>query len=465
MTTTRHRPKKYTLTALAGAVLTLTKQTESDFTIMSNGSPVTSVTVGSTSSTSPESVAITIESTASPYANAVITCEYNPKSIWNNQSSSQCDICFNLKHPDKNYWTIMGHASQGDNRSIFPSSANESTPVVEVQVPTEQNPSTPASQQPVLDPNMVYLLDVAGNSVVFRGNSPLGADTTSNPNQLIDFTKFIAALNEAFEKETNLSLPSGGYEICVIALLSRQSEDGILTPEIQSFGGTTGDLGESWYPSPSSPGYPIPGTSITGRMCQWNVNPAGTKHGTYVQMAASLAQNLCNWIYRGLDGSGNISTPRLFYFHCASGHDRTGMMCASYLNQKTVIFNQSSGVPFNNDDLTENFIAGTTLNKLPTGYTGGQYVRDCYNVGTDDLNQDKSRCFLISGSYNQTVAWVAEKLSGVSGLTISDTALSGDPKIPGEAGNIAYVESVNPPWNTADMQNNSLIDPKGMVGK
>ena len=454
--------QKYTIKTDAGIKVILTKQDDTDYTIILEGNAVPSVTVGSISSTSPQSLTIEIASNASAYSNAIMSCQYAPISAWNNQDSSQCNLCFNLTDPGGNsYWSITGVETQGDNLSIFPSSQPGASETVEITVPTKQNPNTHPSPQPVLDPNMVFLLDIAGNSLVFRGNSPLGEKTSENPQQNIDFPKFIAALDSAFHKATGLHLPAdGGYEICIIALLSQTGEDDILIPEIASFGGTKEQLSQSWYPSVSNIPYPIPAlTNVTGRMCQWNVNPAGTKNGNYVNMVSQLATEMNNWIYKGLGGiESDISKPRIFYIHCASGHDRTGMMCTSYLTQKKILFKDfKSGDVFSNQDLTETFIMGTTLNKIP--YRNGQYAPDCYDIHKpNQKNPNKSRCFLISGAYNQTVAWAADKLSGnpESSLSLSADALSGDPLIKKYAHSHAYVET-DYPWTDETASKQSLL--------
>lgn len=450
--------QQYILKADKGAKVTLTKQDDTDYIIEHGGNEVESVTVGSTDSQSPESAAINIKSNASAYSNAVIRCSYPEIQKWQNQDTSQCNICFNLTNPGgDSYWSITGEESQGDNLSIFPDSHPGTSETVEVAIPTQENSSTPASPQPVLDPNMVFLLDIAGNSLVFRGNAPLGAKTNDNPDQNIDFPKFIKALDNAFYKETGLHLPDGGYEICIIALLSRQGEDGILIPEIESFGGTKGQISEDWYPSVSNDPYPIPNlTNITGRMCQWDVNPAGQKNGKYVDMAKNLATKMNHWIYDGLGGDDTgMKKPRIFYIHCASGHDRTGMMCASYLTQKKMLFKSfKNGTSFSDEDLTETFMMGTTLNKLP--YSGGQYVPNCYDIDNKTKeNKDKSRCFLISGAYDQTVTWVADSLSG-STLSLSEDALSGDPKNSKYSGKKAYVETYYP-WTHDTVSDQNLF--------
>lgn len=434
--------QKYTLQADEGAQIILTKQEDTDYVLInSNDEQVDSVTVGSTTSISPQSIVVKIESNTSAYSNAVVTCNYSSLSRWENQSQSQCEICFNLTGDGGNsYWSITGESSQGDNETIFPHPGTTLT--IEVGIPTQQNPQTPPSQQPVLDPNMVFLLDVAGNSVFFRGNAPLGAQAPANPNQYIDFPTFVTALNSSFTKATGLTLPDGGYEICVIALLSQDSESGILSPEVESFGGKIENLSHAWYPAPSSPAYSIPTlNNISGRICQWNINPAGTPDGKYVAEAKKLAAAMNDWIYSGIGGDNGINTPRIFYIHCASGHDRTGMMCASYLAQKKVLFNRyQNGEYFTNDDLTETYIMGTTLNKIP--YQGGQYAQNCYDLNkSTQLDPSRSRCFLISGSYDQTVCWVADVLTNNPSNTfsLSQDAISGDPIHKYPNGN-AYVE-------------------------
>ena len=440
--------QQYTLTAKAGTKIILTKQDDTNYIIIQNGKEVESVTIGLTTSTSAESTTITIKSKTSAYSNAVISCEYAAIPNWSNQDKSQCNICFNLTDTGS-YWSITGETSQGDNLSIF-STNHPMTQTVEVQIPTLKNSQTEASPQPVLDPNMVFLLDTVGDNLFFRGNAPLGAQKEGDPNQNIDFPKFVAALDSALHKAKGLHLPDSGYEICIIALLSQGGEDGILIPEIESFGGTKAQLSEDWYPSAQNVAYSIPSlTNVTGRMCQWNINPAGTKNGIYVKMAQQLAVKMNIWINNGIGNIDANNTKRIFYIHCASGHDRTGMMSASYLAQKKVSLNDfSNGESFTDTDLTETYIMGTTLNKIP--YSGGQYKPNCYDINNHNIeNPYKSRCFLISGAYDQTVSWVAEQLSGnpSSKLSLSEDALSGDPKYK-YTNDKAYVETAYP-WTNS----------------
>ena len=443
----------YTLTAEIGVQVILSKQNDTQFEFVVDGNVMTSVTVGIVGSTASSSIEVKVRSNDSAYANSIITCNY-PKV--KNDKTSQCDLCFNLTNPGgDSYWSITGGVSQGDNPTIYKNSTPGGTATVEVQIPTKANSNVKPSPQPVLDPEMVFLLDKTDDALFFRGNAPLGAKTKDNPNQNIDFTTFQTALSAAYKIATGATMPTENYELFVIALLS-PGENAILIPEIESFGGSASSLSEKWYPAGEN-GYPIPGLKkVTGRMCQWNLNPAGTSDGKYVKMAQSLATKLNEWVYTDpikpeicATESTMTKSPtikRIFYIHCSSGHDRTGLMACSYLNQKKIVFSQyANKTTFGDEDLTASYIMGTTLNKIK--YTGGHYAKNCYDV--NDKTQEsatRSRCFLISTAYDKTVQWTAEQLVAAAtgktapSLSIGTNALSGDSNYPSEPQTKTYVE-------------------------
>lgn len=442
----------YTLQVDPGAKVTLAKQNDTDFEIVVLDSPVPSTTVDASNSASPVFQSITIRSNSSAYANSFITCEFAANSF--GDTSSQCNLCFNLTNPGgDSLWSITGTTSQGDNQSIFKDINNAGVnKTVEVQVATAKNPSVNPSQAPVLDPNMVFLLDKTDDAMLFRGNAPLGEyKKDSNPIQLIDFPIFKTALEDAYKKATSEEMPSQNYELCVVALLS-PSNGNILSPEYQSFGGeyNSDNNNQDWYPALNSDPANITSLGYTGRICQWNINPAGTSDGPYVTMVQQLAEDLGNWVKSGLtDSTGNpdknAATKRIIYIHCSSGHDRTGMASSTYVaNKKIVDSNFANGSTFEIADLVASYLMGTTLNHIP--YQGGHYKQTVYNVDTKTMNANKSRCFLISTSYDQTVSWVADEMAKAAGtsspafdLTGTD-AVSGDSNYKGEGEKDAYVE-------------------------
>lgn len=406
--------------------------------VMNGQPPASSITISATSgSGQPTTQAITVQSSSTSYIQANIICTYPLGASKNNPTAttSDCTMCFNLGDPGGDYWTIMGTSEQGDNTSIFAAANSGSTPIVEIQIPTAVNPSVPPSNAPVLDPNMVFLLDMVtysgATNMIFRGNSPLAANTPSNPEQLINFPNFIQTLLTTYNKQVSDPKPVVEYfELDVIALLG-PGEKFILNPEFQSFGIKYDPItSQQWYPPLNNPGVKI-NNEVTGRICRWDIEPA-----TIPQIPndpnTALAVKLAQTIYSLINTPTDSGVPRLIYIHCDSGHDRTGLMSTLYLVEKLIKSNSLSQ-PFSNADLEAAFINGTTLNYLPDGYSGGDYVQKCYNVGTTTFNPKKSRCFLISDSYNYSVIWGAEVLAfgntpSKPPLTLTTTALTGDPQ-------------------------------------
>lgn len=443
---------KYTLQVAAGVKVVLSPQNGANFTITVEGSTSsqTSLTVGSKDSQQSVSQSFTIQGQA--YEGAVLTCSYDAQSSFGGQDQSTCEIYFNLGTPSSS-WSVTGTPTQGDNTTIISSSDPGTNNTIKVQKPTTKNPPYPVSINDVLDPQMVFLLDKTDDTLIFRGNAPLGEATQTNPTQKIDFDKFQDALSAAYKKQTEDDFPVTSYDLFIVALLG--PGDPVLPPEINSFGGTVSDLSEDWYPAAANPAFPITlsnGGELSGRMCQWNLNPAGptSKDGVNVQMGVTLATKLNNWMYNNpipssTSKSDTSGIKRVIYIHCDSGHDRTGMMCVSYLNQKKLLFSKfASGSSFSSTDLSHSYIAGTTLNKIT--YSGGHYAQNCFLLNSKTTpSSNKSRCFLISSSYDQTAVWIAEQLVKAKNggtaptLAIDNDAQSGNVNYTKDAGKSAYV--------------------------
>jgi hypothetical protein len=121
-------------------------------------------------------------------------------------------------------------------------------------------------------------------------------------------------------------------------------------------------------------------------------------------------------------------------------------MSTLYLVEKMLKTSKSRHL-FDNDDLEQAFIMGTTLNYLPpNGYSGGDYVQNCYNIGTSTPSVIMSRCFPNSDVYNKSIVWAAESLVSNPNLALDKKAL--DRNIPGSSTPPphAYVEPIYP-WN------------------
>lgn len=323
--------------------------------------------------------------------------------------------------------------------------------VEKVQAEVANHTLVQPSNKSILDPEMVFLLDEVNGNLIFRGNSPLTAKTETNPDQLIDFSALQAAMAVAYEKKMDSHFPyqDTTYELCVVALVGEG--DGILSSEVQSFGGQDSDLSREWYPSLKNGGYPIniDGNEIKARITQWNIGlaePIPTDPN--LLMGTELAKKLNTWVNVGLTDSKNEdpvdkTIKRVIYMHCANGHDRTGLMCNSYLNQKVI--EASGAYMFNKDDVTTNYILGTTLNKVP--YSGGPYAKDCYDLDcngepTSQESGEKSRCFLTSPKYDDTVLKIADSLAGkpLGTFSLGVNAVSGNANYPNQQGKKVYVD-------------------------
>ena len=387
--------KQYTLTVDSGvSSAEISLQQYSTATMKnSNGEKVTSIKATPANN----NVVFTVE--GADYVNAVTnsTCTYQ-----STETTSQCNICFILKEDASFVWQATGKTGQGDNPTMFPdgtgsNTTEHKTATVTVQTITEANPNVPPSSAQVLRASQVFLVDwdVTNKNILVRGNSPLGAETSGG--QTIDFKNLQDAIVSACEAASGPTLGDlGDYVLHDIALLSA-AEEYIWANEYFSFTGNTGtpnSAKETWFPSTPTPLRGITSCAPTGQMGRWNVEPVDTTNGGPEPLAlVNLVELLKSKMNEPSTGGYNV-----YYIHCASGHDRTGMVASTYLAYKSLTSSDSQGSVSSQIDAA--FIYGTTLQYQDAG--GGDIVQECYDIGTTNPSTQKSRCFLASDHYNKT---------------------------------------------------------------
>lgn len=392
--------KQYTLTVNADVISAeINLQAYSTATMKdASGKVVSSITATPANN----NVVFTVE--GADYINAVTNsvCMFEaPGTNQSTETKSQCNICFILEPGSPFIWQATGTRGQGDNPSMFPpgpgrNATEHDTTTVTVQKITQANPSVPPSSAQVLRPSQVFLVDwdIKNKTILVRGNSPLGQE--SNGGQTIDFKNLQTAIVDACAAANGPTLADlGDYVLHDIALLS-SAEEYIWGNEYFSFSGNIDEPNNAqctWFPATPTPLRGITTGSPTGQMCRWNVEPVDTSIGTVEPMIlTTLATHLKSW----METSDEVY--HIYYIHCASGHDRTGMVASTYLAYKSL----TSSIPFGPvaSQIDKAFIYGTTLQHQSS--TGGDIVQECYNFGTTTLSTTKSRCFLADGNYNDT---------------------------------------------------------------
>jgi hypothetical protein len=304
-------------------------------------------------------------------------------------TSSQCNVCFILATPSSFIWQVTGKTAQGDNPSMFVPSTMQNTTehntnVLEVCLPTEANPSVPPSSAQVLESSQVYIVDYNPeyNNLLVRGNSPLGKEASGN--QLIDFTALENAISEACSAASLNSISFNSYNLHDISLLS-PAEEYIWANEYYSFGniGAPSMETQTWFPATSAQ---LPGLHTAtkkGQWCRWNIQP---------DMIGQDLANLTKVLQTAMTKVENSNELDIYYVHCASGHDRTGMVSATYL---AAVYDEVVSVD-------KAFVMGTTLKKQAPSMNGGDIVVECNDWKTNTESTLKSRCFMADVNYNET---------------------------------------------------------------
>lgn len=318
--------------------------------------------------------------TGGNYIDAYVDVTY-AKNVYNN-TSSQCNICFILANGSPFIWQATGKLAQGDNPSIFvPGQGTNTTEhissVLKVVSPTVKNPSVPPSSAQVLNPTQVYIVDynATNKNILVRGNSPL--EKESKGNQLIDFKALEEAIQSACEA-ASIDVEMSSYVLHDISLLS-SAEEYIWANEYYSFGNSGAPSIEKrqWFPETPTQLSGVTGTK-TGNWCRWNIQPDEIGQST-----ADLVTELSGYMTTQND------VLHIYYIHCASGHDRTGMISATYIANTDT-----------NITLDEAYVMGTSLVKQASG--GGDIVADCNTWKTTTSNTLKSRCFMADVNYKNT---------------------------------------------------------------
>ena len=317
----------------------------------------------------------------SEYAEGYITISYTPTG--GTQQTAECHLNFFLAT------TAWGQDTSGsfpnDNTTILPNASGTGSPtLLPVTIPTGANPSGIDTLYQVLDPSMVFLVDYypEQKTMLFRGNTPFNTPATSNGQQSVDFDTLHSYMKAKYESQTgNTDFPAkGSYTLRDVCLQSTASEGGSILWELESFGGTslTQLANQAWVPADA--------TTPQNQMCNWEIEPHQAQANDAFDMEA--VEKLNNWM--------SPATPNehyyIYYIHCASGHDRTGIVASAYM-----IANRKFS-------LDRSLIYGTTLAKL--SLTSGQMYANCTDLdGTNKGNTDpdRSRLMMIANIYDQTV--------------------------------------------------------------
>lgn len=376
-TTPKYTSQNYLLAPQANTktVLTLTSGS-----IYLNGSttPENSLTLVTPSSGASQLFTIGGDS---EYAEGYVTITYTPST--GSAQTAECHLNFFLTN------TSWNQDSQGsfpnDNTSIVPSASSGGLPtVIPVTQPTSGGSTGIDTLYQVLDPEMVFLVDYHPESktMLFRGNTPFNTPAVSNGQQSVDFPTLHKYMKEKYESQTgNTDFPDiNTYTFRDVCLQSTTSEAGSILWELESFGGNSlSDLANQvWVPKDQS-------TPIN-QMCNWEIEPHNTQSNDTFDMDA--VDKLSNWM--------SPATPNpffyIYYIHCASGHDRTGIVASAYL------------IKNRNLSLQRSLIYGTTLSKLTIN--SGQMHVNCIDLdGTNKGKVDpvRSRLTMIANIYDQTV--------------------------------------------------------------
>ncbi len=387
----------------------------------SKGKPGQKVSVGSLLGATGAALQIEVES-ENGYADGQITIEYDTsKSAW-------CSIDFLLGHTTP--WDVP--TSSGQATSILHYDSTTPTNVaISVPAPGGGGSGVAESCQP-LNPEMVFVVDYdeATGNVFVRGNCPLAPPKEAWGTQHIDFQAVHDILSTRFEEATGGAFHDlGAYVFNDVNLQGWVSEKLYLDWELASIGGQHLEVlaNQAWYPTRAEDPYRDPKTGMLCRMVSYPVNPDAVAGSPLDAFDQGCAQHLSTWMSTP---PGPTGLPNVYYVHCASGHDRTGIVSSSYLLSH-----------YPSWSLDEAFIRGTTVHLLGSG--SGQLQPVCSVIDGADKGKTStrfSRVMMIAEVYNQTVENI---YNTVRGTTATPSTLGAQ----ATATNPAWVYS-GFPWST-----------------
>jgi hypothetical protein len=289
-------------------------------------------------------------------------------------------------------WQWMQESQIGDNGSAL-ALGKQNTNVIGVGMPSSTPPGPKPSRYQVLNNEVVYLVDydkTTGN-MLFRGNNPFKQGVTpTSRGQRVDFAGLHDAMKNHFEKQVTKANPSitfpakDDYVLVDVSVISNTSEGQQLQQEFQSFGGAVGQFPPSQELFPAAP---FTSNGYNSQLLWWQLQPNG-EYG-----ALNLAKKIdALWKPKSsIAETKKKPKTKIFYIHCTSGHDRTDIAAVTYLMERRGMA------------LSEAYIRGTTVAKLPAAMKNKQIVPKADNLNTATLNLHKSRIFPISNSYDTTI--------------------------------------------------------------
>ncbi len=253
-----------------------------------------------------------------------------------------------------------------------------------------------AAKYAPLREEMVFLVDKNSNNMLFRGNCPLAAPSKADGPQSVSFDDLHDYMKSQYENQTDQKdFPEkGAYVFSDICLQNPTSEGGSILSELQSFGNKKAKMSalddNAWYPS----GGPANVNGHLVQMSLWSIQNNKDAYGLNAQLAKSLSE----WMNK------SHKVQRIYYIHCASGVDRTGLAASTYLasNHKNL-------------SLLQSFIYGTTVNKQPGDSAGGKQV-NCQDMHITPAKTDPNRSRYLPGgsapndSYDDAIVDVWNKI-------------------------------------------------------
>lgn len=386
---------QFNLAPQLGTAATLTLLSGS----LSSSSTVTQVSAGTVGATTGSNADFTVYND-SQYAEGIVTLQYLASD--GSTQSAECHVNFLLSSSNPSWAQDTQGSFPSDNTTILlPNSSTYGTaqPIaLPPTIPTASGGGGIDSLYQVLNPQVVFLVDKRENgNLLFRGNTPFAAPTVANGPQVVDF----AGLDAVMRAQYALQCPDdpsgfpalGSYVLRDICIQSVDSEGGSIQMELNGF--SSGGVGtadvplseiyQKWYPQPSAPLVPV-----LRQMSNWPIEPH--LHKTNDKIDLATAQQLSTWMARA------ESLPHVYYIHCASGHDRTGILASTYL----IVGRQMS--------LERALLSGTTISYVPPAQVpqGGQIHTNCVDIdigstGNHPVDYSRSRLLLINEIYYHTI--------------------------------------------------------------